>query len=241
MAAGIYYTYVHSTPELRYTIDGPAGRALRQGSETGLALAFPIGDHFTLGLTNKYSSVSTDIGNPACDPAVPDSCRRITIDSTTARAAAKGYTIDVGMTLRLGDAVSFGIAGQNLVPLYSVEAPMTLGMGLSYAAGQRFLIEIDGVVYFDRFHKPSTVGPNGERIFGAAIVTGLVAGGFEYLIVGKVPIRLGVSYDTGLTATYLSFGTGYTGTKFAIDLSYRQKLAGGIDELLALAIRVFLQ
>lgn len=241
LAAGIYYTYVHSAPELRYTVDGPPGRALRQGSETGLALALPIGEHFALGLTNKYVSVSTEVGNPSCDPLVPDSCRAITIDSTTSHAAAAGYTLDFGMTLRLGDSVSFGIAGQNLVPLHSVEAPMTLGMGLSYNMGQSFLIEVDGAVYFDRFHKPSSIGPNGERITGAVITTGMVAGGLEYLIAGKVPIRAGVSYDTGLTATYLSLGTGYTGTKFAIDLSYRQKVQAGIDSLLALAIRVFLQ
>lgn len=241
LAAGLYYTYVHSTPRVRYTPDASPDKVVREGHETGLSLALPIGNYFSLGLTSKYIHNNTTVANPTCDPTIPDTCQRITLDSTTSRAAADGFSIDFGITARLGSSVSFGVIGYNLVPLRSVEAPMALGMGLGYQWGQSLLVELDGVVYFDRFHKPGTTSPEGKHVEGKALTTGLVAFGLEYLIIGHIPIRGGVSYDTGLPGTFLTLGTGYVGSKFAVEVGYRQKVQGGIDSELAAGVRVFLQ
>jgi len=62
----------------------------------------------------------------------------------------------------------------------------------------------------------------------------------EWLAGNKVPIRAGVVYDSGLPATYLTIGLGYLSTAFGIDLSYRGKVQGGIENFLMLGIRIFI-
>jgi hypothetical protein len=70
-------------------------------------------------------------------------------------------------------------------------------------------------------------------------VTARFGPGLEWLIAGKVPIRAGVVYDSGLPATFLSLGLGYVSPSFAIDLGYRTKVQGGIENFLMLGLRLF--
>ena len=42
-----------------------------------------------------------------------------------------------------------------------------------------------------------------------------------------------------LPATYLTAGLGYLGTSWGIDLAYRAKVQGGIENFLMLGIRIF--
>jgi hypothetical protein len=56
----------------------------------------------------------------------------------------------------------------------------------------------------------------------------------------KVPLRAGVVYDSGLPATYLTLGLGYLSSAFGIDLSYRTKVQGGLENFLMLGLRIFI-
>lgn len=246
VAAGVFYSYVHSSPRFAYGDPaGPTDQVSREGHQTGLALSIPIGDRFTFGLTSKYVNVSTTVANPAYDPnrsaasqmGVP---QRLTLDSSTAGASADGFTMDAGITLRLGEALSIGVVGQNLVPLRSVEAPMQLGMGLAYQLAQTFTLAADVVVFFDRDRAPGRI-VDGQYVLGDTVTSVRVGGGAEYVASGKVPIRLGFVWDGGLPGTWLTAGLGWAAPSFAIDLTYRQKVSAGSDSQLLLGIRLFLE
>ena len=63
--------------------------------------------------------------------------------------------------------------------------------------------------------------------------------GIEWVAGNKVPIRAGVVYDSGLPATYLTLGLGYLSPSFGVDLGYRAKVQGGIENFLMLGLRIF--
>jgi hypothetical protein len=240
VAMGIYYTFVHNSPRYSYQYCPSAAKAGcppfslagdngRQGHETGLALAVPIGARFSLGLTSKYVTVSTQTNNP--DSGMPGAPATFTLDNSTSAASADGFTLDVGATVRITESLNLGVVGYNLVPLYSIEAPIGLGFGVSYLIAGKLLVAVDAVVDFNKYRDAE----NNRR------TTSRVAGGLEYVAAGIVPIRVGVSGDTGLPATYLSVGLGYKHRSFGIDLAYRQQVAGGSDAFLSAGLRVFLQ
>lgn len=243
IAAGIYYNFVHSSPRF-HCAEIANCDPQREGHETGLALAMALGDYLTFGLTAKYITVTTDIvnagyvnSNGGIDPGtmMPYPKRR-TIDSSTAGASLDGFTADAGLTLKLGESFSVGLVGYNLVPLKSVEAPIAMGLGLSYHPGPALTIGLDGELDFNRF---KTVDK--KTMMPADEITLRVGGGAEYTIQNHVPIRVGILHDTGEVATYLSCGVGYMSTNFGVDLSFRQQVGGGDNTLLLAGIRLFLE
>jgi hypothetical protein len=240
VAAGLYYTYLHGSPNFHFDTGGPAG-ASRDGHATGLALAIPLGDRFAFGATLKYLHITTDAQNPFYNATTnPTAPQTLELDSTTSGATADGFTFDLGTALRISDALNLAVVGKNLVPLHSVEAPITLGAGLAYHVGNALTLAFDTDVYFDKYHAlPPAGAPPGAS--GARKTTVRLGGGLEWLIAGHVPLRLGSFWDQGLPGTYLSAGLGYVGSSFAIDASFRQKVAGGSEQYLLVGLRVFLE
>ena len=237
LAAGLYYTYVHSSPKFTSLPSG-ARDITRSGSETGIALAIALGDYVTFGVTSKYLRFATEALNPAWDGKnTPDQPEKLTLDSTISAAAADGFTIDTGLTLRLGDRFRLAAVGYNLIPLRSVDAPMALGMGAAFKATPAFTLAFDTVIDFDKYYQLVDV----QKGTTERLTTVRLGGGLEWLAGGRVPIRLGAVWDSGRPGTYVTTGLGYTSTSFAIDLSYRQQVSSGIDSRLVLGLRVFLQ
>ena len=232
VSAALYYEYVHSSPRFVLAPDTRNDQALRSGSEVGLSLGLPVGERFSLGLTAKYVTVGTDTANPSWTAASPTSVpQRLLLDSTTSSASADGFTVDAGLILRLGDAVNVGVVGYNLVPLHSIEAPTSLGMGLSYSSGGDLVIAFDAVVDFGKYLDAKN----------NSLDTWVLGGGLEYIAGGKVPLRVGCYHDTGMPGTFLGFGLGYTTTGFGFDLGYRQKIQGGNDSTLMAGLHLSLQ
>lgn len=232
VSAGVYYSFVHSDPKFTLLPGGPT-QGRREGNETGLALALPLGNWFSFGITTKYIRFTTDAPNPAfvdakTTPMVPE---RLAIDSTVATATANGFTMDGGIALRLGESFSAAVTGQNLIPLRSIEAPMALGTGLAYRYGTQLTLALDFVVNFNKYQKPD----------GSDIVSYKLGGGLEWLIAGKVALRAGAGWDSGKPATFVSGGLAYVHQSFAIDLSYRQQVQHGVDSYIVAGLRVFLQ
>jgi hypothetical protein len=241
VSAGAYYQFVHSSPRFVYGTDPRNNRISREGNEAGLSLALPIGDRFSFGVTTKYITVTTDTPNPAYDPNVTNSPKRITLDSTTTQADAKGFTIDAGLLVRLGESLNLGVVGYNFIPKRSIEAPIALGTGLSYKVGQSFLLTADVVIDFNKYHTRPTIGPDDALIPGKRRTTVRFGGGAEYIIRKIVPLRFGALWDNGLPGVYVSGGTGYQGKRFGVDVSYRQKVSGGLESFIIGGLRVFLQ
>ena len=240
VAAGVYYQFVHSSPRFVYGTDPRHNRATREGNEAGLSLALPLGDRFSFGVTTKYITVTTDLPNPAYDPNQKDSPKRITLDSSTSLADAKGFTIDAGLLVRLGESLNLGVVGYNFIPKRSIEAPLALGAGLTYKVGQSFLLTADVVIDFNKYHARPTIGPDDALIPGKRLTTVRFGGGAEYIAGKIIPIRVGALWDTGLPGVYVSGGLGYQGKRFGVDVSYRQKVSGGLESFIIGGVRVFL-
>ena len=236
---GVYYTFIHSSPRLSYLYCAPeqpscppfslAGDVGRQGHETGLAIAVPLGDRFSIGVNAKYITISTEVNNPSASTAGQPAT--FTVDNSTSAASADGFTIDAGLTVRVTDSFNIGAVGYNLVPLYSTEAPIGLGFGLSYLIAGRLLAVADAVIDFNKWRNA-----DGSRITSARI-----GGGLEYYAGNIVPIRVGASGDTGRPGAWLSIGTGYKGQSFGIDLAYQQQVKAGAGSFISAGLRVFLQ
>lgn len=233
LAAGVYYSFSHSSPNVH--LDANPVQETRDVHETGLAMSLPIGDKFFLGATLKYLNGVTTVPNPAFNATTNATAPpTFTLDSSTG-SSTNGFTFDFGMAIR-ANTFQMGIVGYNLIPLHTVEAPIGVAAGIAYKPKETLTLAVDARVDFDKFH--TFVIPPGT---GARMTTVRTGGGLEYLAGGKVALRIGTVYDTGVHGYYVSAGLGYTDPRFSIDLSYRQELVGGLEALLVAGIRVFLQ
>jgi hypothetical protein len=230
VAAGLFYTYINESPKLSFTWAGGFERnatLTRSGHAAGLALSIPLGDHFILGATAKYLHLDTTA--PLPPNTVPAS---LTLDQVN------GVTFDVGIMLRLGERFTIGVVGQNLWDHGSRESPLSLGVGLSVMAIPTLSINFDTLIDFTGYQNYKLDMATGKVTLDQK-TTARLGPGLEWLAGHRVPIRGGVVYDSGLSATYLTLGLGYLSQSFGIDLGYRLKMAGGIENFLMLGIRIF--
>jgi hypothetical protein len=229
VAAGLFYSFIYSNPQAGF--DWAGGRVnsatlTRTGHAAGLALSIALGDRFLLGLTTKYLHFDTTA--PLPKGAVPS---QLTLDTVN------GVTWDLGALIRLGDRFNITAIGYNLWDHGSVESPLSLGMGVAYIPVPTLSINFDAVVNFTG-HQKVTIDSM-DRVHRDNEVSARLGPGLEWLAGGRVPIRAGVVYDTWFAATYLTLGLGYVSSQFGIDLGYRLKVDGGLENFLMLGIRLF--
>lgn len=230
VAAGLFYSFVHESPKLGFNWAGgrvDSATLTRTGHAAGLALSIPIGDRFIIGATAKYLHLDTKAPLPM--GTVPS---HLTFDSVNS------VTFDVGMILRLGTSFNIGIVGYNLWDHGSRESPLSLGIGLSYIPLPTLSINFDTVVDFTGFQTYHFDEMTGKVSLDQR-TTARLGPGIEWVAGNRVPIRAGVTYDSGLPATYLTVGVGYLSTSFGVDLSYRGKVQGGLENFLMLGLRLF--
>ena len=231
VAAGLFYSFIYETPKLGFNWAGgkiDSEQITRTGHAAGLSLSLPLGDHFILGATAKYLHLDTTAPLPM--GTVPD---HLTLDSVN------GVTFDVGILVRLGEKFSIGVVGQNLWDHGSRESPLSLGIGLAYIPVPSLSINFDTVINFTGYQDYKVDMMTGKVTLDQR-TTARLGPGIEWVAGSKVPLRAGVVYDSGLPATYLTLGLGYLSTAFGIDLSYRGKVQGGIENFLMLGIRIFI-
>jgi hypothetical protein len=231
VAAGLFYSYINESPKLGFNWAGgrvDSAQLSRSGHAAGLSLSIPLGDHFILGATAKYLHLDTTAPLPM--GTVPD---HITLDTVN------GVTFDVGMIFRLGDHFNIGLIGYNLWDHGSRESPLSLGVGLAYVPVPTLSINFDTVVNFTGYQDYKIDMMTGKVSLNQK-TTARLGPGIEWLAGSKVPLRIGVVYDSGLPATYLTAGLGYLSTAFGVDLSYRAKVQGGIENFLMLGLRIFI-
>lgn len=231
LAAGLFYSFIYETPRLGFNWAGgkvDSEQITRTGHAAGLSLSLPLGDHFILGATAKYLHISTTAPLPM--GTVPD---HLTLDSVN------GVTFDIGMILKLGDRFNVGVIGYNLWDHGSRESPLSLGIGLAYIPVPSLSINFDTVINFTGYQDYKVDMMTGKVSLNQK-TTARLGPGIEWVISNKVPLRAGVVYDSGLPATYLTVGLGYLSTAFGIDLSYRAKVQGGIENFLMLGLRIFI-
>jgi hypothetical protein len=230
LAAGLFYTFIYAQPKLGFNWAGgeiPSAQITRTGHAAGLSLSLPFGDKFIIGATAKYLHFDTTAPLPA--GTVPTS---ITLDSVN------GVTFDLGLLLRLGERFRIAAIGYNLWDHGSRESPLSLGLGVAFNPVPTLNISFDSVINFTGYQSYSFDPMTGKATLSTR-VTGRLGPGLEFLAGGKVPIRAGVVYDSGLPGTYLTAGLGYISPQFGVDLSYRGKVQGGEENTLMLGLRLF--
>jgi hypothetical protein len=230
VAAGLFYTFINTNPRLGFNWAGgriDSTQLTRTGHAAGLSLSIPLGDKFILGATVKYLHFDTTAPLPS--GTVPPN---ITLDRVN------GVTFDVGLLVRLGQRFRIAAVGQNLWDHGSRESPLTLGLGVSVLPIPNLIIAFDAAINFTGYQTHRVDAATGNVHLDSK-VTARIGPGLEWVIANKVPIRAGVVYDSGLPATFLTAGLGYVGSSFGIDLGYRAKVQGGIENTLMLGVRLF--
>ena len=180
VAGGLYYTY-HS--------DNPDGPSEGHGHEVGLALSVPFGEHVFVGATGKYFWLSGDQVSPGGE--------------------SKGFTYDVGITLRPANVFSLGVVGYNLRDLNDAVAPQAVGYGAALSPTDFLLIAVDGVT---NLTADAPLPRKGTR----------ASAGVELFLAKKVALRAGGGYD-GITQNgFFTAGLSAVSEAGALDFGLRQ-------------------
>lgn len=193
-----FYSYAGSHPEL-------GGMELSRTTHVGgMALSRMLVPRVLVGGTVKYFRVSSD---------VPD------------EEDAKGFSFDLGATVRLSDRINLGVSGQNLLSTEeSAEFPRAIGGGILARPIPTFSLSFDA--------RWKTEDGGGSR-FG---------GGAEFFLrirdIG-IPLRGGALHDTGLDTTYVTAGIGFATMRFSFDVGARREIRGGDETLILASMRMF--
>jgi hypothetical protein len=198
IAGGVYYNY----------LDDETVTPHRSGHEGGVALSFPIGEHFFLGGMAKYLRLSNDGPRPAGVPS-----------------RVSGFTFDAGLTIKPVNAISIGLAAQNLVDLHTSRAPRMFGGGIAVGATSDLLFALDAAV------DTTTAG---HKVWS-------VMGGGEYLVLKRFALRAGGGHRGLTKAGYLSAGFSLIAQFGALDFGFQQDLSGSPKEtFIGASARLFL-
>ncbi len=231
LAAGLYYEYINSQPKLGFNWAGgriERGQLHREGHVASLSLAVPLG-RFILGSNIKYVNIDVNGDLP-----------KGTSPSTLEFDSVNGVTFDVSLLLQASSKFNVAVIGYNLWDHGSRETPLSLGMALGFVPSQIVVINFDAVLNFTGYKSlnvDNTVTP--AKTSQGGKTTGRMGLGTEIFLGRKVPLRFGAVYDTALTSTYLTGGIGYMSTMFGVDLGYRGKVQGGVENMAMVGLRFF--
>lgn len=179
------------------------------------AVAYPIADKVFIGLGFRYLRMIQDGFVPLDQTPLK---RYSPVSGGLLQAQAQRdpfvdtWTLDAGITVRIGQSLHIGVVGQNLTHPGHTLLPTTVGGGIGYG-NKDFSIEVDGLVDFDSW----------------TTVTGRFMGGGEYLVAHKVPLRIGYQYDQGANVHSVSGGVGYVSTEVGVELGVRRTLSTTIN------------
>jgi hypothetical protein len=174
-----------------YHRDSPGDGVNRSGHLFGGSLSFPLLDKIFLGGSAKYISFSDET-------------------STT----HKGFTFDVGLTVRPIPQVSIGAVGYNLVERETSWAPKAVGGGVAVLPMPSLILVFDSVL---------------EKVYGDSTRDRAMyyMGGAELSFASSAAIRAGGGRD-GLTKNgYVSGGVSVLSADIgALDVGLRQDVSG---------------
>jgi len=185
---------------------GNDGDFYRRGVlDVRVAAAYPFGDKLSFGVSGHYMRATQDgIGPLRESPA-----SRADSDDPN----FKVFTFDAGFALALTEALRLAAVGYNLTSTGSPLAPLMVGGGLGFKAGD---LTLEGNI----------VGV--DRTTWGAWKTRYMLGG-EYLAGDHYPLRIGYNYDGGTKRHAISAGTGYVDKSFALDAGFRTEISAPND------------
>lgn len=186
------------------------------GIDVYLGLGYPLGEAVSLGLAGRYNNFWRS------DVFVDDFENETDTEDVT---LAKGLNLDASLRIMPANNLQFALLAYNVVydKRDSPYVPVMVGGSFSFNIDKYATLGLDGLADVTSF--------DGVQF--------LVGAGGEYFISGVVPIRLGYRFDTGRKQHDVTGGVGYTDRHFGVDLSLRQRVAGGDETRLMAALRFY--
>jgi hypothetical protein len=177
-----------------------------------LGLAYPITDHFIIGLSGRYlkarqagiaqSTYGFGAGDKVSGGLVDPSSTPTDGSPQDRFALVSAFSFDAGIMVKPTDNIFITAFGQNLAYAKNGFLPLIAGGAFGYG-NDFFGIEVDGLADMTSWGKP----------------TARIMGGAEYKIAGMVPVRAGYRYDQGAKLNTISLGSGYVSDLFAVEAS----------------------
>lgn len=193
-----FYDYASSSPE----VDGMSG--LRTSHIAGVALSRAVVPRISLGATAKYFRFSEQMEG---------------VDEVK----AKGFSFDLGATVRVTELINLGVSGQNLWGDDSAQFPRAIGGGVLARPIPTLALSFDSRWKTDG--KGARYGGGGELFVRAG----------EY----GFPIRVGGIHDGELGSSYVTGGIGLANMKWGIDVAARRGVSGSDETLILASMRFY--
>jgi hypothetical protein len=189
----------------------------RQFTDVRLALAYPLGDRFSLGATGRFLRVGQKVASGPLGASLAS-------DGTREEPIFSGFTFDAGAAVQISENIRVALSGRNLTATGSALAPLAVAGGIGWS-NQTVTIEADSLVDF--------------TTFGSARARAMLGG--EFLVADHFPLRAGYRYDAGMRTHAASLGVGYVDRKFSVELGGRRDVAGDNPAtLISLGVRFFI-
>lgn len=214
VAAGLYYNLLVMRPDLVERSTGKKQSLDVAGHETGISLAVPLGNRFSLGTTVKYQFFKAKMNVSDGEETAEETVDRI-----------NNVGLDVGAVVVLYEGLTLGVTGMNLVPQRSPFAPMSMGMGVAYSYKTYLTAAFD--VLLDFTSKDDLVVN--------------YHGGIEGFFAGQYAVRAGAMHQGFAGGTYVTAGFGYMSPRAGVDVFLVQQVDGGIETRIGFAAKLFVK
>lgn len=187
----------------------------RQWTDLRLALAYPLGDRFSVGATGRYFRASQATASGPFGPSYASDGKSLLRNE---------FTFDAGAAVAITDQLRLAISGRNLTAPGTALMPVVLAGGLGWS-NQTVTAEANSLVDF--------------TTFGSARMR-MSAGG-EVLAIDHVPLRAGYRYDAGTKTHAVGLGAGYVDRRFSVELGGRRDVAADHPAtLISIGLRFFI-
>jgi hypothetical protein len=187
----------------------------RQWTDLRLALAYPLGDRFHLGVTGRYLRVNQGKASGPFGGSYA---------SDGASLLVNEFTFDAGAAVAITEQLRFAVSGRNLTAPGTGLMPLAFASGLGWS-NQTVTTEVNSLVDF--------------TTFGSARVR--MAAGAEVLVADRVPLRAGYRYDDGTKAHAVGLGAGYVDRRFSVEVGGRRDVvADRPATIISVGLRFFI-
>lgn len=189
----------------------------RQWTDLRLALAYPLGDRFHLGVTGRYLRANQGVSRGPFGASLAS-------DGTPGESIVNEFTFDAGAAIAITEQLRFAVSGRNLTAPGTGLLPLVLAGGLGWS-NQTVTVEGNSLVDF--------------TTFGDARMR-LMLGG-EVLLADRVPLRAGYRFDAGTKTQSVGLGGGYVDRRFSIEVGARRDVvADNPATMISAGIRIFI-
>lgn len=189
----------------------------RQFTDLRLALAYPLGDRFSLGVTGRFLRATQKVSSGPLGASLAS-------DGTSQDPIFSAFTFDAGAALQITQNIRAAVSGRNLTAPGTGLAPLAAAGGIGWS-NQTVTVEADSLIDF--------------TTFGSARARAMI--GAEVLIADRFPLRAGYRYDAGMKTHAGSLGMGYVDRKYSFEIGARRDVvADHPATLISVGVRFFI-